>query len=162
MHQKFQIDSLQAVAAHICFILGGQPAFPYDATARMCLPGVDHRSRPGGLSDVRGIQRGILLEWAKSQGHSPRLQFRIVRKPRENSCCNVQAILAPSLTWKFHDRRPGSFCVSEKFTAFAEANQVHTDIQACDSRGAKPTSFGEVKVSKLPLSPLLHIQYTCN
>ena len=58
----------QAEAAHLCYLVGGVLPQAYDAGARMCLLGADHRAAPHILASVIALQRTEVLEWAKLPG----------------------------------------------------------------------------------------------
>ncbi len=59
---------MQVEAAHLCYLVGGVLPQVYDASARMCLLGADHRSAPHTLASLPALQRTEVLEWAKLPG----------------------------------------------------------------------------------------------
>ena len=60
--------ALQAVAAHICYVLAGLHIQPCDPVSQLCLVGGDHRTCPRQFATVSALQRSEVLEWARSQG----------------------------------------------------------------------------------------------
>lgn len=75
LESELTSSSLQVAAAHACYILGGQLAAPYDTTARLCLPGVDHQVDTQRLKDTEAIHLGLLLDWAQQKGILKTNQF---------------------------------------------------------------------------------------
>lgn len=65
---------MQALAAHVCYVLAGLPSQPYDAASQLCLVGADHRAHPRCFATPPVMQRSELLEWARSQGERCNLQ----------------------------------------------------------------------------------------
>lgn len=59
---------MQAVAAHICYVLAGMHTQPFDPASQMCLVGADHRTSPRRFASIPALQRSEVLEWARSQG----------------------------------------------------------------------------------------------
>ena len=60
--------SAQAEAAHLCYLIGGVLPQAYEAGARMCLLGADHRAAPHTLASVAALQRTEVLDWARLPG----------------------------------------------------------------------------------------------
>ena len=59
---------MQVEAAHLCYLVGGVLPQVYEAGARMCLLGADHRAAPHSLASLPALQRTEVLEWAKLPG----------------------------------------------------------------------------------------------
>lgn len=61
---------MQAVAAHICYLLAGVHPQPFAAASHLCLLGGNHRGNRRCYASVAAMQRTQVLEWARSQGTS--------------------------------------------------------------------------------------------
>ena len=59
---------MQAVAAHICYVLAGVHTQPFDPASKLCLVGANHRTHPRRFASIPALQRSEVLEWARSQG----------------------------------------------------------------------------------------------
>ena len=61
---------MQALAAHVCYVLAGWHSQPCDAASQTCLVGGDHRAHPRCFATPLAMQRSEVLEWARSQGNT--------------------------------------------------------------------------------------------
>ena len=68
INQYMFTDCIQALAAHVCYVLAGLHSQPYDATSQVCLVGADHRAYPRCFATPPAMQRNEILEWARGQG----------------------------------------------------------------------------------------------
>ena len=59
---------MQVEPAHLCYLVGGVLPQVYEAGARMCLLGANHRAAPHSLASLSALQRTEVLEWAKLPG----------------------------------------------------------------------------------------------
>ena len=68
MGSKVHTSLPQAAAAHLCYLLAGQPVQWLEPGARLCLPGGDHRGCPRTFASAAALQALEVLEWARSLG----------------------------------------------------------------------------------------------
>lgn len=70
---KIPAACMQALAAHVCYVLAGLHSQAYDDASQLCLVGADHRSQPRRFATLSAMQRNEVLEWAHCQGIYPML-----------------------------------------------------------------------------------------
>lgn len=63
---------LQAVAAHVCYLVASSAPQAYEPASRLCLPGEDHRVQARCFATrIAALQRSEVLEWARTSGEVP-------------------------------------------------------------------------------------------
>ena len=67
IYQNKQVD-----AAHACYLVAGLSPQFWEAGARLCLVGGDHRSLARSAPSVAALQRTEVLEWARLPGAGPK------------------------------------------------------------------------------------------